>query len=103
MAEKVAAQDQRNYLVSNTRIMDMMKDMMEHSNKMASETEKIKPLWVNLRNQVVPEPVKNLVSMSVFTVCLIKVFHTSRIHIFTHFGGGSKAVCSLSSLRCLTF
>ena len=39
-AEKVAAQDQRNYLVSNTRIMDFMKDMMEHSRKMADETEK---------------------------------------------------------------
>ena len=34
-AEKAAAHDQRNYLVSNTRIMDMMKEMMEHSNKMA--------------------------------------------------------------------
>ena len=39
-AEKAAAQDQRNYLVSNTRIMDMMKDMMEHSVKMAGESEK---------------------------------------------------------------
>ena len=41
-AEKVAAHDQRNYL-SNTRIMEMMKDMMEHS-RMADETEKIIPL-----------------------------------------------------------
>ena len=35
-AEKAAAQDQRNYLVSNTRIMEMM----EHSVKMAIESEK---------------------------------------------------------------
>ena len=43
-AEKAAAQDQRMYLVSNTRIMDMMKDMMEHSDKMADETEKNQPI-----------------------------------------------------------
>ena len=35
-AEKAAAQEHRNYLVSNTRIMEMM----EHSVKMAIESEK---------------------------------------------------------------
>ena len=43
-AEKAAAHDQRKYLVSNTRIMDMMKDMMEHSDKMAGESEKNQPI-----------------------------------------------------------
>jgi len=43
-AEKAAAQEHRNYLVSNTRIMDMMKDMMEHSDKMAGESEKNQPI-----------------------------------------------------------
>jgi hypothetical protein len=58
-AEKVAAHDQRKYLVSNTRIMDMMKDMMEHSNKMASETEKNQAIVGKIfAIKFVPEPVK---------------------------------------------
>ena len=43
-AERAAARDQRMYLVSNTRIMDMMKDMMEHSDKMGKESEKNQPI-----------------------------------------------------------
>ena len=58
-AEKVAAQDQRNYLVSNTRIMDMMKDMMEHSRKMADESEKNQPIVGKIfALKFAPEPVK---------------------------------------------
>ena len=58
-AEKAAAHDQRNYLVSNTRIMEMMKDMMEHSNKMASETEKNQAIVGKIfALKFAPEPVK---------------------------------------------
>lgn len=58
-AEKAAAQDQRNYLVSNTRIMDMMKEMMEHSDKMAGETEKNQPIVGKIfALKFAPEPVK---------------------------------------------
>ncbi len=58
-AEKAAAQDQRNYLVSNTRIMEMMKEMMEHSDKMASETEKNQPIVGKIfALKFAPEPVK---------------------------------------------
>ena len=58
-AEKAAAQDQRNYLVSNTRIMDMMKEMMEHSDKMAGESEKNQPIVGKIfALKFAPEPVK---------------------------------------------
>ena len=60
-AEKAAAQDQRNYLVSNTRIMEMMKDMMEHSDKMAVETEKNQRIVDKIfALKFAPEPVKTL-------------------------------------------
>ena len=58
-AEKAAAHDQRNYLVSNTRIMDMLKEMMEHSDKMAGETEKNQPIVGKIfALKFAPEPVK---------------------------------------------
>ena len=58
-AEKAAAQDQRNYLVSNTRIMDMMKEMMEYSDKMAGETEKNQSIVGKIfALKFAPEPVK---------------------------------------------
>ena len=58
-AEKAAAQDQRKYLVSNTRIMDMMKDMMEYSDKMAGESEKNQPIVGKIfALKFAPEPVK---------------------------------------------
>jgi hypothetical protein len=58
-AEKAAAHDQRKYLVSNTRIMDMMKDMMEYSDKMAGETEKNQPIVGKIfALKFAPEPVK---------------------------------------------
>jgi hypothetical protein len=58
-AEKAAAQDQRNYLVSNTRIMDMMKKMMEHSDKMASESEKNQGILGKIfALKFTPEPVE---------------------------------------------
>jgi len=58
-AEKAAAHDQRNYLVSNTRIMDMMKDMMEYSDKMAGESEKNQPIMGKIfALKFAPEPVK---------------------------------------------
>jgi len=58
-AEKAAAQDQRNYLVSNTRIMDMMKEMMEHSDKMADESEKNQSIVGKIfALKFAPEPVK---------------------------------------------
>jgi hypothetical protein len=54
-AEKAAAHGQRKYLVSNTRIMDMM----EHSNKMASESEKNQPIMGKIfALKFAPEPVK---------------------------------------------
>jgi hypothetical protein len=54
-AEKAAAQDQRNYLVSNTRIMDMM----EYSDKMAGESEKNQPIVGKIfALKFAPEPVK---------------------------------------------
>jgi hypothetical protein len=54
-AEKAAARDQRNYLVSNTRIMDMM----EHSDKMAGESEKNQPIVGKIfALKFAPEPVK---------------------------------------------
>ena len=54
-AEKAAAQDQRNYLVSNTRIMDMM----EHSDKMAGESEKNQPIVGKIfALKFAPEPLK---------------------------------------------
>ena len=54
-AEKAAAQDQRNYLVSNTRIMDMM----EHSDKMAGESEKNLPIMGKIfALKFAPEPVE---------------------------------------------
>ena len=54
-AEKAAAQEHRNYLVSNTRIMDMM----EHSDKMVSETEKNRPIVDKIfALKFAPEPVK---------------------------------------------
>jgi hypothetical protein len=53
--EKAAAHDQRKYLVSNTRIMDMM----EHSDKMAGETEKNQPIVGKIfALKFAPEPVK---------------------------------------------
>ena len=58
-AEKVAAQEHRNYLVSNTRMMDMMKEMMKHSDKMASESEKNQPIMDKIfALKFAPEPVK---------------------------------------------
>jgi hypothetical protein len=58
-AEKAAAQEHRNYLVSNTRIMDMMKEMMEHSDKMASENEKNQSIVDKIfALKFAPEPVK---------------------------------------------
>ena len=58
-AEKTAAQDQRNYLVSNTRMMDMLKEMMKHSDKMAGETEKNQPIVGKIfALKFAPEPVK---------------------------------------------
>jgi len=58
-AEKAAAPDQRNYLVSNTRIMDMMKEMMEHSDKMADESEKNQSIVGKIfALKFAPEPVK---------------------------------------------
>ena len=58
-AEKVAAQDRRNYLVSNTRILDVMKDMMDHSRKMADETEKNQAIVGKIfALKFAPEPVK---------------------------------------------
>jgi hypothetical protein len=58
-AEKAAAHDQRNYLVSNTRMLDMLKDMMEHSDKMASETEKNQVIVGKIfALKFAPEPVK---------------------------------------------
>ena len=58
-AEKAVAHDQRKYLVSNTRIMDMMKDMMEYSDKMASESEKNQPIVGKIfALKFAPEPVK---------------------------------------------
>ena len=58
-AEKAAAHDQRKYLVSNTRIMDMMKDMMEYSDKMAGETEKNQPIVGKIfALKFAPEPVE---------------------------------------------
>ena len=54
-AEKAAAQEHRNYLVSNTRIMDMM----EHSDKMASESEKNQAIVGKIfALKFAPEPVK---------------------------------------------
>ena len=54
-AEKAAAQDQRMYLVSNTRIMEMM----EHSDKMAGESEKNQPIVGKIfALKFAPEPVK---------------------------------------------
>ena len=54
-AEKAAAHDQRKYLVSNTRIMDMM----EHSDKMAGESEKNQPIVGKIfALKFAPEPVK---------------------------------------------
>ena len=58
-AEKAAAQDRRNYLVSNTRILDVMKDMMDHSRKMADETEKNQAIVGKIfALKFAPEPVK---------------------------------------------
>ena len=58
-AEKAAAHDQRNYLVSNTRMLDMLKDMMEHSDKMVSETEKNQVIVGKIfALKFAPEPVK---------------------------------------------
>ena len=58
-AEKAAAQDQRNYLVSNTRILDILKDMMEHSRKMAGETEKNQAIVGKIfALKFAPEPVE---------------------------------------------
>ena len=58
-AEKTAAQDQRNYLVSNTRMMDILKEMMKHSDKMAGETEKNQPIVGKIfALKFAPEPVK---------------------------------------------
>jgi len=54
-AEKAAAQEHRNYLVSNTRIMDMM----EYSDKMAGETEKNQPIVGKIfALKFAPEPVE---------------------------------------------
>ena len=58
-AEKAAAQKQRNYLVSNTRIMDVMKEMMEHSIKMGSESEKNQAIVGKIFTlKFAPEPVE---------------------------------------------
>ena len=58
-AENAAAQEHRNYLVSNPRIMDMMKEMMEHSDKMASESEKNRPIVDKIfALKFAPEPVE---------------------------------------------
>jgi len=47
------------YIVSNTRVMDMMKEMTEHSDKMADESEKNQPIVGKIfALKFAPEPVK---------------------------------------------
>ena len=53
--EKSASRDRRAYLVSRIRILDLMKEMTEHSHKMADESEKNQPI---LGKVFAPEPVK---------------------------------------------
>ena len=59
LSRRAAAQEHRNYLVSNTRIMDMVKEMMEHSDKMASESEKNQAIVGKIfALKFAPEPVE---------------------------------------------
>lgn len=57
--EKSASRDQRAYLVSRIRILDLMKEMTEHSHKMADESEKNQPILGKVfALKFAPEPVK---------------------------------------------
>jgi hypothetical protein len=57
--EREVAQDQRAYLVSRILILDLMKEMTEHSHKMVDESEKNQPILGKVSAlKSAPEPVK---------------------------------------------
>ena len=57
--EREVAQDRRAYLVSRILILDLMKEMTEHSHEMVDESEKNQPILGKVSAlKFAPEPVK---------------------------------------------